>query len=31
MDNDFPKPVVQMEILIHHFPWVLNTSNKFEI
>lgn len=28
-ENDFPEPVIQMEIFIHHFPWVLNTPNKF--
>lgn len=27
--DDFPKPIVQMETFIHHFPWVLDTSNKF--
>lgn len=27
--KDFPEPVVQMEILIHHFPWVLDTANLF--
>ena len=24
---DFPDPVVQMEILVHHFPWVLNSTS----
>lgn len=28
-DQAFPEPVVQMEILAHHFPWVLNAANPF--
>ena len=27
-DDDFPMPIIQMEIFFHHFPWVLNEPNK---
>lgn len=28
-EKDFPTPIIQMEILFHHFPWTLNKENKF--
>lgn len=29
LEDDFPEPVIQMEIFIHNFPWVLDKPNKF--
>ncbi len=27
-EQGFPEPIIQMEVFIHHFPWVLNEPNK---
>lgn len=26
---DFPEPIIQMELFIHHFPWVLESTDLF--
>lgn len=28
-DKCFPEPIIQMEVFIHHFPWVLNEPHTF--